>query len=159
MNRAKLTAVLSLLTILSLLWTANYQPALEVEEKAVEPIKAEIIYEDAAEDEKIAEAVEVQMHHIEDAIITAYCPCEICCGEWADGITASGVYAQADHTVAVDPEVIPLGSWVVIGDVWYRAEDTGGAIVGNRIDIFFDRHADAEDFGVHTKNVRWCEGS
>jgi 3D (Asp-Asp-Asp) domain-containing protein len=60
------------------------------------------------------------------------------------GITASGVRAKPDRTVAVDPKVIPLGSILYIEfpeeyqnmNGLYVAEDTGSAIKGNRIDIF-----------------------
>jgi 3D (Asp-Asp-Asp) domain-containing protein len=79
---------------------------------------------------------------------TAYCPCKKCCGENAKGITASGTKVQANRTIAVDPKVIPLGSKVHIegyGD--YVAEDKGGAIKGNKIDIFFPDHQSALNFG------------
>ena len=60
--------------------------------------------------------------------ITHYCACPICCGEYSNGITASGTTAQAGRTIAVDPSLIPLGSSVVINGHTYVAEDTGGAI-------------------------------
>ena len=80
--------------------------------------------------------------------LTAYCACPQCCGEWSDGITYTGTVATAGRTVAVDPKVIPLGSTVNINGHAYVAEDTGGAIKGNRIDIFFSSHSDALEFGV-----------
>lgn len=79
---------------------------------------------------------------------TAYCPCTKCCGPNAKGITASGTKVQANRTIAVDPKVIPLGSKVHIegfGD--YIAEDTGGAIKGYKIDIYFPDHQSALNFG------------
>lgn len=90
------------------------------------------LYEDPQESEKIEAALD--WHYIECCELTAYCSCSACCGEWAldrpDGIvyTASGSEAQANHTIAVDPDVIPLGAWVEIdGDPnLYRAEDVGG---------------------------------
>lgn len=84
--------------------------------------------------------------------ITGYCPCVICCGK-SDGITASGVKAQANHTIAVDPNVIPLGTHVWIDGREYVAEDTGGAIKGNRIDMYFSSHAEALRWGVRTKTI------
>lgn len=84
--------------------------------------------------------------------ITAYCPCRICCGEWSDGITASGTVAYPG-VIAVDPSIIPLGSVVMIEGNEYRAEDTGGAIKGNRIDIFFLDHNAALDFGIQNHEV------
>ena len=86
-------------------------------------------------------------------VITAYCPCEKCCGKYADGITASGTAATEGRTCAVDPEVIPLGTEIEIDGVKYIAEDTGGAIKGNRIDICFNDHRSAVMYGVKCKEV------
>ena len=71
------------------------------------------------------------------------------CGwPWDDGITATGTVATAGRTIAVDPQVIKLGSRVLIpGRGMYHAEDVGGAIKGNRLDIFFDNKKDALLFG------------
>lgn len=85
--------------------------------------------------------------------LTAYCPCPKCCGEWADGITFTGTEATPGRTIAVDPDIIPLGSTVEINGRTYVAEDIGGAIQGNRIDIFFPSHADALQFGVQHAEV------
>ena len=90
--------------------------------------------------------------------LTAYCSCEVCCGKWAidrptdengDPIvyTASGAVAEAGVTVAVDPDVIPLGTEVyIMGMGWYKAQDTG-AFTGNVIDIYFTDHEAALEFG------------
>ena len=86
-------------------------------------------------------------------VITAYCPCKKCCGEYADGLTASGTVATEGRTCAVDPEVIPLGTEIEIDGVKYIAEDTGGAIKGNRIDICFNDHRSAVMYGVKCKEV------
>ena len=80
--------------------------------------------------------------------ITAYCACRQCCGSYANGITATGTRATAGRTIAVDKSVIPLGSSVNINGHIYTAEDTGGAIKGNRIDIYFSNHAEALSWGV-----------
>lgn len=81
--------------------------------------------------------------------LTAYCPCTKCCGKWANGITATGVTARANRTIAVDPRVIPYGSTVYIeGLGTFVAEDCGGAIKGNRIDIFYNTHSEALNSGV-----------
>lgn len=85
--------------------------------------------------------------------LTAYCPCSICCGKWAGGNTFSGTKPTANRTIAVDPNIIPIGSKVMIDNIIYVAEDTGSGIKGNDIDIFFDRHSDAENFGVQDKEV------
>jgi 3D (Asp-Asp-Asp) domain-containing protein len=85
-------------------------------------------------------------------VATAYCSCVSCCGK-SDGITASGVKAKANHTIAVDRSVIPLGTHVLYNGTEYVAEDTGGAIKGNRIDIFFDNHSDALNWGRRTIEI------
>ncbi|NGQ96493.1 DUF348 domain-containing protein [Brevibacillus sp. SYP-B805] len=64
------------------------------------------------------------------------------------GRTATGVKATEGRTIAVDPSVIPLGWWVYIEGVGYRrAEDTGGAVNGKTIDVFYDTQSEALTFG------------
>lgn len=79
---------------------------------------------------------------------TAYCNCSKCCGKWAGGNTASGTVPTAGRTIAVDTSVIPFGTKVIINGTTYIAEDTGSLIEGNRIDIFFNSHEEALQFGV-----------
>lgn len=85
--------------------------------------------------------------------LTAYCSCPVCCGEWADGTTYTGTTATAGRTIAVDPDVIPLGSTVYINGQPYVAEDIGGAIQGNRIDVYFPTHDAAIEFGVQYAEI------
>ncbi len=85
---------------------------------------------------------------------TAYCSCKRCCDKdpsdkWY-GITATGKRARWG-TVAVDKRVIKLGSKLRIKgypNTIFRAEDVGGAIKGNRIDVWFPSHREALKFGV-----------
>lgn len=89
--------------------------------------------------------------------LTAYCPCMTCCGK-TDGITATGTLAAEGRTIAVDPRVIPYGSTVTLyfadgTSHTYTAEDCGGAIKENRIDVFFDDHQAALQFGVQSAMV------
>ncbi|GAA0849237.1 3D domain-containing protein [Paenibacillus glucanolyticus] len=64
------------------------------------------------------------------------------------GITYSGARVVEGRTIAVDPEVIPIGWWVYIEGLGYRrAEDTGGAIKGNKIDIYFESEEYCMQFG------------
>ena len=94
-----------------------------------------------------------------------YCPCDVCCGVWsrdglrllepALGITATGKPPVEGRTVAVDPDVIPLGSLVEIEGIGVRrAEDTGGAIRGKSVDIYVVDHAAARKFGRRTVRMR-----
>lgn len=65
------------------------------------------------------------------------------------GITRTGTKVQEGRTIAVDPNVIPLGWWVYIEGFGYRrAEDTGSAVKGNRIDIYFADDNYANNFGL-----------
>ncbi len=83
----------------------------------------------------------------------AYCACSKCCGQWANGITATGTIATQGRTIAVDPKVIPLGSRVWVDGVEYIAEDTG--VKGYTIDVFHSSHQAALQFGKRTVTVQW----
>ena len=89
-----------------------------------------------------------------DAVATAYCPCEICCGKWAlnrpDGIvyTASGAIAEEGVTIAADWSVYSPGTILYIEGIGERTvQDRGGAIKGNAVDIYFEDHDEALVFG------------
>jgi 3D (Asp-Asp-Asp) domain-containing protein len=84
--------------------------------------------------------------------ISYYCKCEKCCGK-TDGITFTGANAAPNHTIAVDPDLIPLGTQLMIDGILYTAEDTGGAIQGNRVDIFVESHQEALERGRHQAEV------
>ena len=97
---------------------------------------------------------EYVLHSLGRFKFTAYCKCRKCCGKWsAIGKTASGTIPTQGRTIAVDKTVIPLGTNVIIGGHEYTAEDTGGAIKGNRIDVYFDSHQEAFNFGVQYNEV------
>ena len=85
--------------------------------------------------------------------ITHYCPCSICCGPYTDGITSTGVTAVTNHTIAVEPSQIPYGSKVVINGQVYVAEDCGGGIKENCIDVYVATHEEALDKGVFYTEV------
>lgn len=85
--------------------------------------------------------------------ITAYCPCEGCSDGWGKR-TYSGKTAEAGRTIAVDRSVIDIGSKVKIGKHIYIAEDTGGKVDGDHIDIFFDTHEEVEEF-ANRKGIKY----
>lgn len=103
-----------------------------------------------------------QAHVLENVTVTHYDCCVECCGK-TDGITASGVRATPYTTVAVDPSVIPLWADVLVdygdgaGLRRYRAEDTGGTIKGNRIDLCVGSHDEALRLGRRTATVYWVD--
>ena len=103
---------------------------------------------------------------IENVAMTHYCICQKCCGKSPDnpdyGITASGRKATPYVSVAVDPDVIPLGSEVLVdygdGEIhYYRADDIGGSVKGNHIDLCVGSHQEAIDLGVKTVTVWWVK--
>ena len=83
---------------------------------------------------------------------TGYCPCYQCSEGWGRS-TSTGAIAKSSHTIAVDPRVIPYGTKLMIGGVVYTAEDRGGGVKGNHIDIFFDNHAQTRQHGSRHQEV------
>jgi len=94
--------------------------------------------------------------------ITAYCPCKECCKEWADKrpvdefgnilvIGAAGTLLEEGKSIAVDPNVIPYGSKVIISGHEYIAADRG--VDGNEIDIYMLDHERAKEYGVKYAEV------
>ncbi len=84
-----------------------------------------------------------------NARVTAYTPSDPGC----TGITATGTVA-GHGTIAVDPSVIPFGTTVYIPGYGVAiAEDTGGAIIGHRIDVCFESTDDALEWGVQNLSV------
>jgi uncharacterized protein YabE (DUF348 family)/3D (Asp-Asp-Asp) domain-containing protein len=68
--------------------------------------------------------------------------------------TASGTRVTEGRTIAVDPNVIPIGWWVYIEGLGFRrAEDTGGAIKGNKVDVYYDSLSHARNFGRKSRTV------
>ena len=80
--------------------------------------------------------------------LTAYCSCSKCCGK-SDGITASGVKAQANRTVAA--KYIAFGTELLINGETYIVEDRG--VGSGVIDIYFESHEEALNFGVKYAKV------
>ena len=84
--------------------------------------------------------------------VTAYCPCKKCCGENAQGITASGheVSYNQSRFVAADTDRLPFGTKLVIpgyGSGAVEVIDRGGAIKGHKLDVFFTTHQEALQWG------------
>ncbi len=84
-------------------------------------------------------------------LCTAYCPCVKCCGK-SDGITASGKKATPNHTIATDRN-FAFGTQLIIGNQIYTVEDRGGNIKGNRIDVYFNTHQEALNWGKKTLDI------
>lgn len=70
-------------------------------------------------------------------------------GDAEYGVTFTGTHVMEGRTIAVDPDVIPLGWWVYIEGIGFRrAEDTGSAIKGQKIDVYYESESYANRFGV-----------
>lgn len=116
------------------------------------------IYYDPYTGEEMGAIVETRVFRC-----TAYCPCVICCNQYSPDVTggvshtATGTEPMQGRTVAVDPSIIPYGTRLVINGQVYIAEDCGGAIIGDSIDIFYSNHADAEAFGLKYLEVSILE--
>lgn len=81
--------------------------------------------------------------------MTAYCNCEICCGRWAGGPTASGKMPVQGRTVATG--VLPFGTRLKIGGQSFVVEDRGTPY--GHIDIYMENHEEAQAFGVRYADV------
>ena len=85
--------------------------------------------------------------------LTAYCPCRQCSGGYGTR-TATGTRCRQGRTIAVDRHRIKLGSKVIINNHTYKAEDVGGGVKGNHIDIYFNSHRQTQKFGVKYRKVK-----
>ena len=105
---------------------------------------------------KVQDAYRIELREVE---LTAYCPCEICCGEYADGVTASGVSVDYNGgRILAAPASFPFGTLIYVeGEGMLEVQDRGGSIQGNRLDVFKRTHEEALEFGrkVETVSIFW----
>ena len=88
--------------------------------------------------------------------VTAYCSCAKCCGGHASGYTSSGTKATAGRTVAASGQ-FSYGTKLLINGKEYTVEDRGGAVKGDKIDIYMNSHAEALAWGVKYLPVQISE--
>ncbi|UII58342.1 LysM peptidoglycan-binding domain-containing protein (plasmid) [Cytobacillus spongiae] len=130
-------------------------------EEAATPAEetAEVAPEAEAPAEETAEEAATEENAVKEITVEATAYTASCDG--CSGTTATGVNLLENpdaKVIAVDPNVIPLGSKVYVEGYGYAtAEDTGGAIKGNRIDVFIPSKDQAIDFGRKTLNVKILE--
>lgn len=106
------------------------------------------------EGEAISVSSEAKLKPLGEFRITHYCPCSICCGPYSGmNSTASGAPPVTNRTIAVEPKQIPYGTEVVINGQVYVAEDCGGAIKKNCIDIYVGSHEEASSKGMYYTDV------
>lgn len=93
--------------------------------------------------------------------VSAYCPGSCCCGEFADGFTASGQAAKGFFIAA--PPDIPFGTLLAVPGYAHGFPvpvlDRGCAIKGNKLDVFFPTHQEALNWGVKYLKVRMSKGN
>lgn len=169
-----LEAVLLVFLIFALIapWRANAEDKAPVEATntvlrlewgaaAIADSDADDIAEESPDEaERIREAIKAKSNVLEDCIITGYCA--DCVEKYAHMnqdelgrvLTASGQWVYPGSCVATDPDVIPTGSTVIIGDKTYIALDVG--VRGNHVDILMT-HDEAQTAGVRHETVWWCD--
>jgi len=133
------------------------QPAKQAAVLEEEPVQAEPAKEEApaqaepVKEESASESDTAQELSVRATGYTASC-------EGCSGITKTGIDLKANPdamVIAVDPSVIPLGSKVYVEGYGYAtAADTGGAIKGNKVDLFFADEEDAINWGVKQVNLK-----
>lgn len=138
-----------ILIVVSILATSAQ--AVEAPEESPEAVEEY----DPAWDKPATESAVCSDVFLGEYTLTAYCACSKCCGVWANGYTATGTLATEGRTIAVDPDVIPYGSRVLLicpdgTQHSYISEDCGGGVNGNHIDVFFNDHQAARVFGVQS---------
>lgn len=145
-----MTAIRLAILTAALIGCADPDVILSPPEPVVEPIASVVTTIDAVDTTVNTEEEWVSLGTYK---LTAYCPCEKCCGKGAKGITASGTVATAGRTIGVNPAVIPYGTEVLIDGHVYVAEDTGGGIKQQHIDVFYNTHQEALNQGVIKREV------
>jgi len=84
--------------------------------------------------------------------VTAYCPCSQCCDRYADGVTASGHKIQPGETFVAADKRYAFGTEMIVPgyakSLPVKVLDRGGAVKGDRLDVFFHSHQQALDWGV-----------
>jgi 3D (Asp-Asp-Asp) domain-containing protein len=125
----------------------------KIESEVSEMVEIDEIAEQTAEVEDVK--------YIGTFTATGYCACEICCGIWADGTatTASGTTATAGRTVGADWNTLSAGTELIIeGYGTFIVEDKPAQWIverynGRILDIFFNSHEEALQFGKSTVDV------
>lgn len=149
-----------LYSILSLVYTASVSLFYEQPTKLSLELKSGIKTLDKSELKEIKELIkqskevsnEEETNYLGTFLITYYCDCPLCQEEFV-GMTATGEYPTPGRTIAVDPRVIPYYTHVIIDGHEYVAEDCGGYIVGNHIDILVGDHDLCNELGISYKDV------
>lgn len=154
----------AVLLAIPFIFLSNYEPTPEPVFVEAIPVEAAVLTPEVATEPEVTEKPAAEPIYMGEFTLTAYCSCSKCCGKWASNrpvddsgneivIGSTGEVLRSDYSIAVDPDVIPYGSIVIINGKEYKAQDTGGAINGSRIDVYFSSHEDALEFGRQTADI------
>jgi 3D (Asp-Asp-Asp) domain-containing protein len=146
-------AVLSLMLLSAV--PAGARDAVQLHLQAIhnsdnQPVSSELVQDVSAVAPEKLSVMDAKQLWME---VTAYCPCTRCCGPTAVGVTASGlpVTHNDGHFVAADTRMLPFGTQVRIPgygqDRAVPVIDTGSAIKGHKLDVYFASHTDALQWG------------
>lgn len=161
MENFKNIIILALVVIMGVLFANNFKlrELAEVQQEVIDKQEEYInISDDLIDDLKLIKdrLDEIESLEIYSMEATAYTDDVASQGKWV-GQTATGVKPQIG-IVAVDPKVIPLGTKLYINGYGKAiAGDTGGAIKGNKIDLFLPNRGDCMRFGRQKVKVRVVE--
>lgn len=135
-------------------YEAQIEQAEHIRDLAVQELGAMSLQQAREQAARAEQAAAYEMigayRYVGECTITYYCPCSECCGKWADGLTATRLPA-GPGIVAVDKDVIPLGSTVIIDGQKYLAADTG--VTGKHVDICMADHGATVAAGVGRAEV------
>jgi len=156
-------SIVGLIVIFSLIVSACGSRKTDAEQKPIADVQTLAIISEPAESDS-TEVVKEYLVSLGKYKLTAYCPCEKCCGKWGknrpkgkDGnpivITAFGEIAHQGITIAADTSILPFGTKIQIDGCEYIVQDRGGSVKGSTIDIYFENHQDAVNFGVQYKEI------
>ena len=111
------------------------------------------------EPEEVEEVKTIEFVDLGNYTITAYCGCEICCGQWSSyPVIGSGGVELVEGVHCASP--LPLGTVVEVGGLgFYEVQDRTAEWIADKyndkvIDIYFENHEDAVQFGKKTANVK-----
>lgn len=174
-RRTSAVFLILLLCLCSALWGMAAAKAIDGPQETRETVPMEISAEaesvvpapaiepqEGFENDRIEDALLSRSFVIDDCTVTFYCAerYKHICGT-GDGIAYDGTPVLPWATCAVDPDVIPLGSTILVdlgdgeGLRYFRANDTG--VKGDHIDICVPTHDEALSLGVKTSDVYWCK--
>lgn len=146
----KQKAVLVALFLTCILCMCTTAFAAETESSVEEQTEIGPGIEPAPEVEEVTTEEIIQGDSIGIFHTTAYCPCSRCS---SSSRTFAGTTPVANHTISADLSLLPLGTRVMINGNVYTVEDKGSGIRGNELDIFFNSHAEALQYGRRNVEV------